>query len=888
MNKNTPISILKTKLQKPNLPNDYIYRKKLIKYLNKDINLPLFLVSAGAGYGKSLFVSRWLDTIQYKTAWFSIDEQDNDIRTFLNYFVSAIKTQQADFGNNIYRNIFLPNVQSIEILTNNLINDLSDLNEHIYLVLDDFQNINNIDIISLISNILNQTPEKFHLVIISRIDPSLPITKYRANNKIKEIRSSHLRLSKKETQNFVQNNFNIDDAESIISIFNKKFEGWVTGIRLLKIHMAYTEFNIEKLKEFINNNYNLSEKYFLEELIKFIDKETLKFLLETSLFQKFNNDLTEYVLSNKNTKSVIDELLKNNLFIINLDKHNNWFRYHHLFQKTLQAKLKKNYSKADILKIHKKAIEWFSNNNGYEDAFYHATQINDVNIIADFVRENMHKPLNEIKWFILERWLKHIPDNTINNCPVLLTAQMWVMQHKGLYWAIPTLLEKVETIKDSNLELFDSIKHQLVFFKAVLNFWNGNINESLEQFEYVKQNMGNDKLGTIILSTIYLKTAYQIIGDGNKIYKEIQLEITKNNLPRDYKIILLASLIYVKLLDGDLFTAERITKKLYKQTSRLNNNFYIAWYEFFMAYITLQQYRSEEALFHFKNALKLVYLLNTHAPIDAFVGALLSAKINNNTQNFEKIEQQLSSFMFEWSNPSYTTIAYSLKTRLAILNNNLQEATSNFKKTDMSYNSETIIWNIEVPKITHCKLLLAKSTKQSINKAISILREMQEYTESTHNIPQTIETLILLSVAFYKKEDITKAVELLTKAIILAEKGQFIYPFAEQFDIVNIILSEIKSNDDKITEYISLLRDSISNKEKIKISILSNRELDIINLLAQRLSNQEIADELFISKSTVKRHIMNIYKKLEVNKRQEAVEKAIEANIIKQKNVILI
>jgi LuxR family maltose regulon positive regulatory protein len=146
----------------------------------------------------------------------------------------------------------------------------------------------------------------------------------------------------------------------------------------------------------------------------------------------------------------------------------------------------------------------------------------------------------------------------------------------------------------------------------------------------------------------------------------------------------------------------------------------------------------------------------------------------------------------------------------------------------------------------------------------------------------------LLSVAFYKKEDITKAVELLTKAIILAEKGNFIYPFAEQFEIVNIILSEIKSNDDKITGYILLLRDSISNKEKIKTSILSNRELDIINLLAQRLSNQEIADELFISKSTVKRHIMNIYKKLEVNKRQEAVEKAIEANIIKQKNVILI
>jgi LuxR family maltose regulon positive regulatory protein len=869
--------ILKTKLQKPNLPNDYIYRNELIQCLMQDIDLPLILISAGAGYGKSLFVSSWADAIQHKTAWFSIDEQDNDIRIFLNYFVSAIKTQQPNFGTNIYRNIFLSNVQSLDILTNNLINDLADLKDDIYLVLDDFQNINNTDIIDLVSNIINQVPKKFHFVIISRVDPDIPLDKYRAGGQIKSISSSHLKLSEEEVKAFVQKNFSNYEIENIISIFNNRFEGWVTGIRLLKIHMAYTEGDIEKLKQFIEKN-RLSETYFIEELIKYIDEDTLKFLLQTSLLRKFNSELSEYILLSENTSNIIDELLRNNLFIINLDSYNRWFRYHNLFQDTLQAELKKSYSKDEILSIHKRAIEWFVNNNSYEDAFYHVIQCEDDSVVAEFVRENMYKPLNENRWFVLENWLKHISDDSINNCPVLLTAQMWVMQHKGVYWVIPDLISRVEQIKSSSTELYDGIKHQLVFFKAVLNFWNDNISDSIEQFEYVKQNMSNDKLGAMSLSTIYFANASYMIGNGDKVYNDLQSEITRNNIPDNYKPILLASLVYIKLLEGDLFVAERITKRIADLCASLNNDFYTVWYEFFMGYITIQQYRTEEAFLHYQNALKLVYLLNTHAPIDAFAGALITSKLNNNNQEYERIEKQLTSLVYEWSNPAYNTIAYSLRTRLSILDNDIQQAITNFKKSDMSFNSETIIFNLEVPKITHCKLLLAKNTKQSIGEAINRLVDIQSYTERIYNIPQTIEVLILLSVAFYKINDITKAVENITKAVVLAEKGHIVYPFTEQFDIVNILLSKIESDRAKIVEYIKHLKKQILRKE-----ILTNREFEIINLLALRLSNQEIANNLFISVPTTKRHIINIYQKLGVNKRQDAVNKAIKSNIIKVK-----
>ena len=811
-------TILTTKLQIPNIPDDYIKRDHLIKYLNNDINRVLTLFSAGAGYGKSTFVSDWVSNIPYKSCWFSIDENDNDIRTFLSYFIASIQTQIPKFGENIYKRIFSPNISSVDILSNNLINDLNNIDNDIILVLDDFQYITNLEIVNIVSNILKYPPKKFHLVIISRVDPSLPLHKLRASNKMKDIRSSNLRLTNDEVKVFIRNNFNIENNEKIISLFNNKFEGWVTGIRLLKIHLSYTNFSVNKLEEFILNS-NLSEVYFIEELIKRIDLKTLQFLLQTSVFNKFNSELSNYVLSTKDktfcSSEIIKDLLSKNLFLINLDNTNNWFRYHHLFKNALQKELRKNYSKQEIISIHKKASSWYIENNFYEEAFYHIIEIDDIDTTVDFVRTYMYMPLNVNKWYVLEKWLKIIPDSAVNKCPVLLTAQMWVMQHKGAYWIIPELINKVENIKDNNIELYENIKHQLGFFKGIINFWNANINESIEQLGYVRNKIAYDKLGAISLSTIYYALALYMHGDGIKIYKEIQSEISKNNLPIDYKIILLATLLYINLLQGNLYEAELLAKQIKKHSSSLDNDFYVAWYEFFMGYISFMQCRKEEALLHFKKSLDLVFLLNTHGPIDAFAGVLIILNKTNKNKEYDKINNELTSFIHEWNNPAYNTIAYSLKSRLSIINKDIKKAIENYKKTDMYYDANTVIFNIEVPRVTYCKLLLAEGTDKKIEEAINKLNELNVFVSENHIVPQIIDVLILLSVAYYKKNKLQKAIEKITEAIILAENGQIIYPFVEQSEIINILLPKIHSDNENVVSFISLLVKNTSNIKKI-------------------------------------------------------------------------
>ncbi len=270
--------------------------------------------------------------------------------------------------------------------------------------------------------------------------------------------------------------------------------------------------------------------------------------------------------------------------------------------------------------------------------------------------------------------------------------------------------------------------------------------------------------------------------------------------------------------------------------------------------------------------------------IITFAGLLLTLKIVRSQNEYEQIYNKLTSFTHEWNNPSYNTTAFSLKTRLAIIENNPQKAVENFKKTDMLFDTGVLVFNIETPRITLCKFLIYQGkTGEAINK----LTEILNFLKKINNIPLIIETLIILSTAYVKENKDEAAIDKLTEAVNLAEAGHIIYPFIEAKEEIKALLLKIKSADKNTQEFISLLTEKIPDiNEILSDDKLSNRELDIVNLLAQRLSNQEIADKLFISVSTVKRHTINIYQKLDVNKRREAVKKAVELGLIKSYSFI--
>ena len=890
--------LLKTKLQIPHLPVDYILKHQLIEFLNIGIERPFTLVSAGAGFGKSTFISSWLKQLNYKHGWVSLDENDNDFQTFVMYFIAAIQQSFPDFGQPTRTLLITPSLPPCELISNSLINDLNDLPELFLLAFDDIYLINNLEIYKLFSRLLKYPPKNFHLILISRFDPPLPLPRLRAANKIKEIRIPDLQFTEKETEQFVKKHLNIAKTDSIGHLLKKKTEGWVTGLRLSIMHIANNYQREEDIEDYLTN-ISFTESYFIEEVLEHLDPATEEFLLKTSILDRFCSSLTAYVLSDSDniieSEKVIARLIKENLFIINLDDENQWFRYHHLFQSLLRKRLRKKYSTDAIDALHRKALEWYEKESYINDAFFHAGKMNGFKETTELIIKHMHKPLNKNRWFDLERWLAKIPDKYIYQNPVLLIAEMWILQHKNMIWLIPDRMKNLEKIKDNNL-LDAEVELQMQFFQGVILFWSARIKESLVLFDKVRKNLSNDKIGAISLASIYYATAAQMNGTGEKVYLEYKKKVYGKNINSTYKTILYGSLLYMKLHEGDLFTVERINHQFKKFSQFINNIFAQTWSDYFSGYLAFQQNKPELAYQYFKNALKNVYFLNMTASVDSFGGMLLTLKILHRSDEYKQVYKQLLDFISERNNPVYTTISYSLRARLALLENNITSAVQLMKMADLVFDSGTTQFFIESPRLTYCRVLLSQNDANKTEIAAEKLEKHLALAVKTDNVYQLIRINILRTIAFLKMNEKRKALDSLLIALAKAEPGNWIQPFMEDGgNEIHHLLTKLVRHK-KLGKFVSLLLDRFSVVAHggkgmdhtlnpaphaiLDYTPLTNRELDIIQLLAKRFSNKEIAEKLFISPSTVKRHTINIYQKLGVNKRREAVNKALELNLL--------
>ena len=743
---------------------------------------------------------------------------------------------------------------------------------------------------------LKHPPKNLHLIIITRSDPPLPLMQLRAGNKMKEIRSSQLRLNRDEIKLFVKKNLNSKYNDLIAEKLGTALEGWFAGLRLALLHLSFYDLQTEKIED-IFSGPGSPETYFLHEVLGHLDEPTIDFFLKTSILNQFTPSLAGHIISSKNEtdiRKLIDDLIRRNLFVINLDEKERWYRYHHLFQALLQKELLKRFPQETIAGLHKRAAGWYENNGLIEDALNHAVKSGDIEFLVAMVEKHIDTPLNEDKWYILERWLKKIPDQYIEKSPALLIAQMWIFHHKSIIWAIPDQLSRLESL--SKKEPFDEkIALQAEFFRSVILFWQAKIDESLAMFDHVRKNLPEEMIGAISLAEIYYAITSHMNGTGKKVYEEIEKKLLRNNLNFTSRVILYGALIYVKLREGDLYVAERLNKQMYGLSIEKNDLFARAWTSYFLGYIAFQQNRPEEAVSFFEEALDNIYFLNVHAPIDTFAGMLLALRqINDRKDDFDRVYDQLLSFVQGSNNPYFTAFSYSLRARIALLENDPASAVKLIKMSDMSFDSGNIEYNIEVPRLTHCAILLARNSSLKTQEAIQKLLEFDNIAEKTRNIPQMIRSQILKAVAYKRQSNTEKARESLLKALELARPGNWKYPFIEAAPEILELIDTLNINE-TISDFVTTLRSELSAtniprssnvSEKNDTPViyepdpLTNREMDVLTLLAERLSNKEIAKELYISESTVKRHTITIYQKLDVHRRREAVGKAKAMGII--------
>jgi LuxR family maltose regulon positive regulatory protein len=347
----------------------------LIERLDEGAKGKLVLVSAPAGYGKTTLVSVWAQQTERPVAWLSLDKGDNHLVTFLSYFVAAV--QQIDERSCLDIQTALQSAQppQPEIFHTLLVNEIDAMDIDFVLVLDDYHVIQSTEIHSTLDFLLNHSPPRFHLVIASRDDPFLPLSRLRARGHMIELRASDLRFSSQEATAFFNQVMDLGLSGENLAALESRTEGWIAGLHLAALSMQGRKRDGETPTSFVSaftgdDRYVID--YLVDEVLSQRPEGTKDFLLKTSILDRMTGTLCEAVTGQKEGQKVLHQLEQANLFIIPLDNQRYWYRYHQLFTDLLRQRLEESHSPLEIKSLHLRASQWHEGNGLLVQAVEHA------------------------------------------------------------------------------------------------------------------------------------------------------------------------------------------------------------------------------------------------------------------------------------------------------------------------------------------------------------------------------------------------------------------------------------------------------------------------------------------------------------------------------------
>jgi LuxR family maltose regulon positive regulatory protein len=905
-------STLFTKIHRPLVDKNHIHRSTLIDRLDQSIRRPVTLVSAPAGYGKTVLVSRWLEANSIPSAWVSLDKNDNDAHLFLSYFLSAVRSLFPDACPQTLATATVAPLPSPPALARNLINELDRIEQPFILVLDDFHLIKNQFVLDLLTQLLQHPPHIMNLVLIGRRDPPLPITKLRSQGLLTEIRTQGLRFSRGETKTFLEQLMGTQIDPSTVAALHKKTEGWVTGLRLAFLSMRHRgNIDPKLLGAQVNAQYVM--EYLFVEVFSSQPSEIRSYLLGTAILDRFCGPLCEAVRAPGTDASTCEHsgwdfiawLKEENLFVIPLDTENRWFRYHHLFQRLLVNQLKRHCSTEEINLLHSRASGWFAEEGLIEEALEHALAAGDITGAIQLVARHGHQLMDDHQWPRLARWLDMLPRDSVEENPEMLLFRLWLNHMRTAGFdasALAAQLDKIENLISTSsangsitVEQVRSHCHALRSFQY---FMGADGKGALKHARLACENIPIRHKRAWLRAQIFQAASFQMIGEletGLSIFYE---EVEKNpNLSNSDKAMYLANLCFMYWIDADLITMLQTTEKTLKIAMNHRVQEAIAFSLYFSGIASYHQNNLQSADEKLARVVKefhmYMQLVHTHG---SFCLSLIYQAQGQADRASER-NSKMMEYAIDTGNQKMLQTTRAFEAELALRQGHLAEASTwanRFRPTPL-----VPPFGFYMPQLTLVKILLAQDTTDSRHQAAELLNQLHEFLVSIHNIVFQIDVLALKALLLDTQKEESAALKALTESLKLAEPGGFIRPFVDVgLPMADLLKKLVRQNI--AVGYIGRILAAFRAEEQTVISDqtdqpatnqplsttqpllepLTNRELEILNLLAHRLSNKEIAVKLFISPTTVKKHLNNIYGKLTASNRQQAVAKARQLNIV--------
>ncbi len=838
-------ALLASKFFRPAPSSRWVTRPHLVQRLTTGLGAGrrIALISAPAGYGKSTLAAEWLAQSAHRTAWLALDASDDQPDRFFTYFVAALRRMDGSFCPELYATLQSGQMPPPDTLTTALVNAMLSWQTSHCLVLDDFHHIQDNAILDVLTAILMHPPPNFRLVLVTREDPPLPLARWRAADQLTELRAADLRFSNSEAAQFLQEGMNLDLSAGEVTRLAERTEGWAAGLQLAGLSLQGRE-NPGAFVDTLSGSHRFILDYLTEEALKTQPPDVQDFLLETSVLWRLSGGLCDFVTGRSDSADLLERLLAANLFMIPLDDERQWYRYHHLFAELLQHQLRREC--ADRLpELHQRASLWYEHQDLPAPSIEHALAAGDYPRTAALLGDHGWRLLSEGYARVLVTWAQSLPDEVRDRNPKVNTWIVWGKVLHGEYaQAGPYLAAAQRAVEQLPPEREETqvLQADILALQSIVAQAEGKVSQSLALAESAKALAPAGDMRLTASTSLVVGKACRISGQLDAAIAALEESVRAAQAIDDHVTAMIAmahlSLIWTPLgrlrllVEKAAFAIDRVEQiagVAPSMTGAVHNALGQVYYEWD------QIEKARESLLH---GLRLASLSGQSAAI--IYGRVFLARLHQGEGDLEaaaecmrQADHVLTRGAPGWARPEWIGQQVSL----LVAQGRLNEAEAVLRASGVPAGAP-VTYQTDVLHLAWLRWMIASRHPDAFSLAERIVRS----AETGRRNGTLIYALVVGAKAGGGQAWLARARQL------AAPEGYTRVFIDEAYDQEPVISPDL-------------------------IEQLTERELEVLRLLAEGLTYAQMAELLVVSVNTVRYHVKGVYGKLGVEKRIQAMEK---------------
>jgi LuxR family maltose regulon positive regulatory protein len=913
--------LLQTKLYVPPTQPELVSRLRLVERLNEGLRYKLALVSAPAGFGKTTLVAEWVGGIGRPVGWLSLDKDDNNPARFWRYVVAALQTVEPAIGGVVMTALQSQESLRFDQLVTSLINDVAEHSTPLALVLDDYHVIEDDTIHHSLDFMLDHSPPQLHVVIITRADPPLSLPRRRGRAEVTEVRAADLSFTRDEAAAFLNTCMNLALSLDDVAALEERTEGWIVGLQMAALSLQGRSDKRDFVKAFAGDNRYVGD-YLVEEVLHRQPEYVQDFLLRTSILERLCGSLCDAVLCRSaeeqkrgefstSGQEILEHLDRARLFLVPLDDRRKWYRYHHLFADLLRNRLRRSIEAGDVAALHLRASAWYEREGSVSEAVSHALASGDEQYAADLVVRHWQDMFHRGDQGPLREWIEALPERVVRADPALGIAYALAIrcsptapQDGTEYWKGWTRsIEKALADQQANAKDAGSIADNdvLAGYLAMLHAWDFG-HDPVDDLERALQRFAeaDPRLRSFLsLELGFARRARRDEEGAARAFAQAGRLAETCGVIRTVATVACIQAGAARL-EGRLREAAAILAKALRTVSSPDGKGLVASgtgaLEVDLAAISLEWDDLAEAERRLATGLPLVTLTGngdwerrgyiTLARLRQAQGDAAAA-----VEAIERMERTVSS-------AAPYVAAQRVRYWLALTEGTprfLEQATQWARTIDLNEREvEKDAWPYDdrhdVEQFALARVLIAqrraRRSEPDLQPVLGFLQRKLDGAEASDWVERAIEVWILRALALQAQGDVAQAVASLERALVLAGPGGYVRVFVEEGAPMARLLyaaAERGVEQEYVGRLLAAFPDAIlspaehARTARLKAEMvepLSKREIEVLSLIAEGLSNRQVAQRLVISPNTVRVHTAKIYSKLGVTNRTQAVTKA--------------